>query len=356
MNFLNARHILLLSLLLFLLSCKKNFMGNPSSNPTIYIAGSIPGHIGNIDFNSYPVLWVNGKLTQLSSFYGYADKVFLSGNDVYVVGIDSVVSSSAYILPYDGIYVYWKNGVQDSVGLADQNIDNPSIPSMAISGNNIYYSGYDNYWENGSPVSFSGLSNDGSISSMFVDGSNIYMSGTDSVGDAVYWRNGQLNVLDSYNQAVSGYPKTTHCITVSGNDVYVGGENDSLTMGMYWKNGVPTYLQTTESGYSVGPVLSILISGTDVYMLANLVADNNGFQYSPAYWKNGVEHDLPLNWGATSGYANSIFIYNNDVYVAGITNSDPPQDINPKVVYWVNGVEHLVDSSPGAIAYSIFVK
>jgi hypothetical protein len=71
----------------------------------------------------------------------------------------------------------------------------------------------------------------------------------------------------------------------------------------------------------------------------------NGGSNAPAYWKNGVENDLPLN-GASYGNATSIFVSDSNIYVSGYTSAG--------AVYWKNGVETILSSSGSA--NSVYVQ
>jgi hypothetical protein len=115
---------------------------------------------------------------------------------------------------------------------------------------------------------------------------------------------------------------------------------------VYWKNDVATYLQSSIPGSYQTSISSIFVSGNDVYASANLIVPTkNGLANAPAYWKNDVEYDLPLN-GADYGLATSIFVSGLDVYVSGWTSAG--------AVYWKNGIQTIL--SPGGTASSIFVQ
>ncbi len=317
---------------IFLLaSCTKNTV-TTSPGPNIYIAGNN---------GTNPVLWKNGNAGILSSARGSASQVILYGNDIYVAGTSGVSESLSPGGP-SGKYVYWKNGIQNDVSDFAHIIESSSI---AVAKNNIYYAN-SNYWQNGSMITLMG-EGFGFVSSTFASGNDIYVAGSDSVGDAVIWKNGVLNVLSKgyFPTSNSGSDPFALCIYVSGNDVYVGGSSIDNT-AVYWKNGVATSLQSTISGSFVSSVNSIFVSGNDVYASAILIVPANGGSNAPAYWKNGVEHDLPLN-GAGSGYMTSIFVDGQDVYATGWTSTSG-------AVYWINDVETILSSR--GFASSIYVQ
>ena len=314
-----------------LISCTKNTVST-SPGPNIYVAG-------NNGIN--PVLWKNGTADILSTSMGSSNQVIVSGNDIYVAGTSEVVETLSPGGP-SGKYVYWKNGIQNDISDV---LLNAGSSSISVSGNNIYYTN-SNYWQNGSFVTLKGQGL-GIVSSIFAVGNDVYVAGSDSVGDAVFWKNGLLGVLSKgyYPTSNSGSDPFALCIYVAGNDVYVGGSTIDNT-AVYWKNGVATNLQSTISGSVVPSVNSIFVSGNDVYASAILIVPTNGGSNYPAYWKNGVEHDLPLN-GAGSGYTTSIFVYGPDVYVVGWTSTSG-------AVYWKNDVETIL--SARGFASSIYVQ
>ena len=141
---------------------------------------------------------------------------------------------------------------------------------------------------------------------------DVYVAGSEG-GQAKYWKNGVGVTL----------PGGTDCfgITVVGTDVYVCGMGRNpvtqITNGVYWVNGVPTYLPYGSlDTYATG----IAVSGGDVYVTGRVSA----FLNIGVYWKNGVAISL----GA--GEANGISIDNGDIYIANSDVSNPS--------YWKNGV------------------
>jgi hypothetical protein len=126
-----------------------------------------------------------------------------------------------------------------------------------------------------------------------------------------------------------------------------------MSMGTVWTNGVPAVLQTTTPGSYVSVVNSLFVNGTDMYAMGELMVPTyvtNGnyssFYSKPAYWKNGVENDLPLN-GDMYGNANSVYVSGSDIYVCGSTASGS--------VYWKNGILTKLGSDYGWVS-SILIK
>ncbi len=299
---------------LLLFACSKKHSDvtmTTAPGPLVYVAG---------DDGANPILWKDGTPQTLLTTGGTASQVVLSGEDTYVSGI-SYQGQATLLTPAGptGQFCYWKNGSQVNVGTPDF-LRTPCC-SMAIVGNDVYYTAESTLYKNGSAVTLPGEGS-GYLCSVLASGNDIYVAGRDSAGNAAYWKNGALTVV------AGGFPNV-FCAYVSGNDVYLGGL-DGNNISTYWKNGVATQLKST-NGYFVAGVRSLFVAGNDVYA-ATTVLEPSGYP-APAYWKNGVETDLFLN-GSNTGFANSIFVFGTDVYVAGQTVAGQSA---AGAVYWKNG-------------------
>ena len=140
--------------------------------------------------------------------------------------------------------------------------------------------------------------------SAYTPGWDVYFAGQDS-GRAVYWKNGLRTVLGSAGIAQG--------IAVSGSDVYVGGgvtkavNSEVINLAALWKNGVEEDLTDT-SAWAYTPV----VSGADVYVPGYI--GQWGGQPKAVYWKNGQPVTLDsTNWAIATGMA----VSGSDVYVLG---------------------------------------
>ncbi len=223
----------------FIASCTKR-ISEGTSRSNVYIAGSNGNN---------PVLWKNNVAQILSDSTGSANQVIVSGNDVYVAGQTDVSGNDLPSGPF-GLFVYWKNGVQNNIG--SEVLFGPTGPgSVAILGEDVYYANTEP-WENGKQITLQEQGWAGRILSTFTSNNDIYFAGTDSLSNVAYWKNGVLNAISQTTQGV-------FCIYVSGDDVYLGGD-DSLGEAILWKNAVADYLKSSISGASVTSVHSIFVS------------------------------------------------------------------------------------------------
>lgn len=254
-----------------------------------------------------PMLWKNGEPTKLpqKDEGSVATAVFVSGNDVYVAGLECV---------YDG----------------GQDQENPSRYVGA-------------FWKNGVISRFTDLAGkaDGiEINGLFVSGNDVYVVGQDKFGEqptAMLWKNGMAEPLSDGSKFARAYS-----VFVSGNDVYVAGDHDGVAL---WKNKILS--KYTNDSYSEAH--SVFVSGNDVYVAGR---DSK----TATLWKNGVAEKLTD--GSNTAYANSVFVSGNDIYVVGF------EERNSKKVamLWTKRGESgrwetkdLTDGSKGAIASSVYV-
>jgi hypothetical protein len=255
-------------------ACKKDKDSAMEPTTNVYVAGYQYDTIVGRDASG---VWKNGAfaMNMLSGNRDhYAHAIAVSGNDVYTTGFEN--------RPTEWKCHVWKNGqFQYSLG------DGYSFGNgIAVSGTDIYVAGYA---YNPSPLT----------------------------RYAMLWKNsnGPVSLLAS---GTNGYE--ARAIAISGNDVYVGGEQNDT--GRVWKNGVPLTLNNATRCY----ITSIAVDGTDVYAA--------GYTSGPVrirYWKNGNDIDIPT---AGETFANAIAISNNDVYIAGSENSGSITVAK----YWKNGV------------------
>jgi hypothetical protein len=203
------------------------------------------------------------------------------------------------------------------------------------------------YWKNGKAVRLDfdyGLQA-ARANSIALSGDDVYIAGyrvafsfyrsASSVG--LYWKNDVPTELitGSYNQLGS--------VVISNNDVYTAVLQNLWpgTVAAYLKNGNLVYLHDGSQGSTA---TAIAVSGSDVYV-AGVVIDQNGNGIA-RYWKNG--NPVDLTDGSTNAYTTSIVVSGDDVYVAGVVDEEfdaYSNVIKSTAAYWKNGT--LVKLSDG---------
>lgn len=129
---------------------------------------------------------------------------------------------------------------------------------------------------------------------------------------------------------------------VTVKDVYIAGNIGAGAV--YWKNGVVTNLENSAIGNSV------YVVNNDVYV-AGATYNSLTSTHTAVYWKNGLKITLPVT-GSSSSIAQSIWVSGNDVYVAGYQMVGS----NGMIKLWKNGVAYnWTDGSSSTIPTSICV-
>src|SRR4029077_1691211 len=104
--------------------------------------------------------------------------------------------------------------------------------------------------------------------------------------------------------------------------------NGTVNVAKYWVDGQEMQLS---DGTNSAKANSIFVSNDAVYVA--------GFDDGAVYWKDNTE--IRLSCPAANPYyesGNSIFVSSNDVYVAG-------GNVDSRAVYWKNGTEVLLDKA-----------
>ena len=286
----------------------------------VYVSGGNLTYRGNL--YGTPMLWTDGKMTQLPdvSGVGTTGAVFANGSDVYVAGTVGTAQGTAAVV--------WKDGVAST--MPDTGTLNEYVSGIVVSGGDIYVSG-------GNPMTYEPASG------------HTYC--------AAYWKNGIIHSLDSGlivitpgSTGIVGGPYATG-LSLSGSDVYISGTESRpglaispyvYEQAMYWKNGTPVPLGTTTDGTQGN---AVLLANDTVYVAGNVSYLGT---FMATLWKDGVMPTLPL-W-ETNSVANAIAVSGKDVYVAGNAYINGA----PFATYWKNGVATQLGS--GGTAYKIIIQ
>jgi hypothetical protein len=341
--------------LIILWGCKNTESITPastSSNPLGSMTSPLQGvYVGGYDgltqigYGTGKV-WKNEDVLFSSSTTSIIEDIFVSGNDVYAVG-----------MVYDGKKTnatIWKNGVSTTLG---NNVDESYANAIFVSGNDVYTCGKQNnnavIWKNGTP---SILDSDGELFTLFVSGSDVYTSGNTGI-----YPNGGLSIFKNgksiYFEKNGGFPTG---MFVTSNDVYVSGygNDNSGIQAKLWKNGVATILDQVKTGGVSAE--DVFVSGGDVYVVGSKTLTNPpGTNSNPSLaiiWKNGVATNLSN--GNTRAKAMSVYISGGDVYVVGVDFVSESNGFytGSMGVIWKNGIKSGVSKTNNSlIPTSIFV-
>jgi uncharacterized protein YjdB/C1A family cysteine protease len=356
---------------------------------------------------------VNGQSLSLNT-YGinpHYRSIFVSGVDVYVCGAE--IAYEEVFQDYVKYPTLWKNGARqylDNHGPTDTS--GTSAYSVFVSGDHAYVVGsyqdnggwyWPHLWINGARQDIVRTGVRDRPYSVFVRGSNynpdtIYTTGvslnkaetTINVGTAETLV-ANVQPADATNKTVLYASSNTNAATVDGNGLVIGvaagtatitvttqdggykaeclvtvipmapGQPDVYSAGysyfnnigggeaVLWKNSMPQRLRPNNVGNYPSSASSVYVFGNDVYV-AGFEYDGN--QKYAVLWKNGVLQRLSTTFEYSSN-ANSVFVSGNDVYVAGV-EYDSNQEY---AVLWKNGViQRLSTTFPESRAYSVFVS
>lgn len=182
---------------------------------------------------------------------------------------------------------------------------------------------------------------------------DIYISGSYKTATgfyiAAYWKNGKMVKLIN-DSTTTSFGRN---ILVNGEDVYVTGNKPNSTTGLlqnvYWKNGVLTELSGLDGIVSI-PTIAMI--GSDVYVAGSSMLQVPQNSNSVAgYWKNGVPQMLQIATGDNNIDITSITVSGSDVYVCGgiLTTA---QGFGYIAAYWKNGVQYKLATPANGSSYA----
>ncbi len=251
-----------------------------------------------------------------------ATSVYVSGDDVYVVGYQHHEKSKT-------VAKLWKNGIEQDVS---DGTNHAFALSVFVSGSDVYVAGYESY---DSPFL------------EFASGSIIRSSA------AKLWKNGVVQNLSSKETKYA----IANSVFVSGGDVYIAGsevesngQDSTFLVAKLWRNGVAQDISDSCGGIAQ----SVFVSGNDVY-----VAGSGEYECpsNPVakLWKNGVAQNLSDE--TKSAWVHSVYVCGNDVYAAGVEYQERSHNIlkGETAVLWKNGIAQTL-SEINTDASSVFVS
>lgn len=267
--------LLIISLALSILSvsCKTGSNSYKKTEVDVYAGGNFRPDKALYNQAGY---WKNGNwITLYSAKPAGVSKLFVSNKNVYAFGARRTDIWDSNNYEYTSVWGYWKNGK----------------------------------WFEPTPID---KKHKATAHGLFVSGDDVYLSGTNEKGAKTlihgYWKNGEWK---SFPYRKNIYTSGMSVITVSNNDVYAGW---GYAHG-YYKNDTMVELPVFEGAMPEAGVKFIAINGNDVY--AGGYCLNKQRNLIAGYWKNSVWIPLMPEDSTDSSIANSIFIYNKDIYIGG---------------------------------------
>lgn len=324
----------------------------------VYVTGAkkIKNGVGSADTDAVFTAgyWKNGSFIQLGAGVkaSYAQAILITDEDIYVGGYENDGTKNVAKL--------WKNGVLQTLSSINNGNAASAVLSVSLKGSDVYCAGYDRLapspgasrvallWKNGVAIPLGSGTRYASARSVFIAGDYIYVAGhevgTLGKAEAKYWKvdasDNVTEVLLDGNSSTNDFYATS--IHVDGEDIYVAGyefysSGGNVNIPKYWKNGVAVNLSSgSPLATGITTASSIFVDGEDVHVTGVENATNVA-----RYWKNGVQTDLTLT-DITNSMGRSVYVHDNDVYIAGkgtITTI--------RAIYWKNGVPVVLEPTPG---------
>lgn len=284
------------------------------------VAQSVNVYVGG-QHNMRATIWKNGMPEYLTAGLGLVGAAIVENGDIYALGLDMISGMDVKV---------WKNG-EELYFLTNVTGGYPGDFPFAVSNGDVYVLAYDNdgkkLWKNG--VVETSYANDATqLNSIFTDGSDVYVGGRTIYGNAAVWKNGNL----LYTLGSGG---EVYHVFVDDDNVYAAGYewDGSNYVIQLWKNDEILYTL----GMGLGVVAGLYVSDGIVYVINN----SNGAEF----WIDGVL--IPLAEDAATVRYNSVFVFNDDVYVGGNAGT-----YGNMAAVWKNGELIWLDSGN---ANSVFV-
>jgi len=331
--------------------------------PQIYIVGQ-DGHDAAYWLNNRQ--YILPKINNTASALGIASL----NNDIYIIGFDDnfgynnqefIDNNFGPVYYHTGDAVYWLNGVQNVL----PKVNNKAIANaIKVIGSDVYIVGADSnilidawlgwdirsqtgdavYWLNGERNVLPKVNEFASANSIAISGSDVYIAGMDG-NNPVYWLNGRQFILPQAGDIVN-----TSSIAIIGSDVYITGRTRVTRSArnadaVYWLNNRRFVLSSS----LLANASAISISGSNIYITGN---DNDA-----VYWLNGRRIVLPTviaepqyETGYTSQdrAANAISIIGSNIYIVGFNENN--------AILWLNGRRIVLPKRHSARANDILIK
>lgn len=331
----SRKSFIILLLALSLHACKTEEI---DSGIIVYACGVEKASNGNF----IGKFWENTNSYNLndSTTEAITSSIFVKNNDVFIAGYECGKGKQMTAK-------YWKNGI--SVDLTDGKYMSWA-KCIYVTDSTVYVSGYEEtptgqfgtLWMNGKKVRYTSELQSGNINCVFVNENKTYLCGLESTNmngnHFKYWIN---DFAYSLGNGVYGSDIITSIYNYKG-DTYVTGRMSTVNDVNYdyWINGKPYTLKNGNVSFFPN---SLFVLNDNVYIAGYTIAKNNN--YIAKYWVNGNEVNLTDESQNANAY--TIYVLEDDIFVGG--------SINGKPCYWHNGKLVKLNNDVGGAVHSIFV-
>lgn len=324
--------------------------GDPG--PVVYVAGY------HFDASNVAAYWTDdGTGISEVDLHAGTDS---EATDIYVDAGGTVYVAGYYLNGLEYVAAYW---VDDGATVTEHKLhDSSDAQATGIfvgADGTVYVSGYYDdgtydaaaYWvDDGSTVALRNLhgTSDSVATDIYVDaGGDVYASGYRSGPIAVYWADDGVFVTES---DIHTGLSDANAIFAEGADVYVAGRYmpDATVLAAYWTGSVWHDLTS-----AAGNAWDLVRYGGQTYTAGDYSIPGPGRR--AAYWTGTAE--TGLNGNLSNTFAFGIYVYEGDVYVAGVQNTaNSSADSGTEAVYWRNGVVAELTAGGGSRGNAIFVR
>lgn len=295
--------VLILATGLLQTSCSEDLISNSTAmnSADVYVAGQK---------DNQACYWKNNQPVFLDSngFTGpTANKVIVSNNDVYVLGIGIGATTTAL----ENVPMFWKNGALTNLkaSLSTDEEQVVTITDMEVIGSDVYFVGYTK-----KPI-------------ITFDDYTL-----------AYWKNGVKTVVRNYGSYVQNLPK----IKIQNNTVYItASANGNETLNGYYVNSVFTEIPNS--------ILNgLAVNGNEVFAYGVL---NNAGYYKNINTNSETTLPAPINGITKMVLTNDMYVTNgsNTIYKNGTSfdNSQPELGGIQDFTIQNNGAYKITQASAG---------
>jgi len=347
--------LLILSFILF--ACKKE-PSAPPVPPNKEPACTIVSPANNTIFSSLDTIVVKVDATDAD---GTISKV-----EIFV---DDIANGPAKATsPYEFTLLPLSTGNHTIKAIATDNKGSAKNATISIVVNyqpTVYIAGYENnshasvakYWKNGIPQVLADGTYPSAANGIFISGNDIYTVGYEFNGNtqlAKYWKNTTGTTL------ATGASSANSIAVNNNNDVFAGGWEivNGFDIPRYWTNGTGKSIEVNDfvlpqATLSNGQCSSIYLKDNNVYSTG--FYRNSQGRFSPWETTNGYTPANSVPNNDKHCFANAVFVYGNDKYIAGNQNS--PATGLAMATIWKNGVATTLTDGAASVgvATAVFV-